>query len=62
MATAGRGWPPWATTAIWWAARSPTSTSARPSEYEATLDQERLFDDLPTDDGQLPFVLTGTVR
>ena len=26
----------------------------RPSAYEATLDQERLFDDLPTDDGQAP--------
>ena len=32
-----------------------------PSEWRATLDQADLFDDLPTDDGELPFVLAGTV-
>ena len=33
-----------------------------PSEWRATLDQAALFDDLPTDDGELPFVLAGTVN
>jgi hypothetical protein len=32
------------------------------SEWRATLDQADLFDHLPTDDGELPFVLAGTVR
>ena len=32
-----------------------------PSERRATLDQADLFDSLPTDDGELPFVLAGTV-
>ena len=32
-----------------------------PSEWRATLDQAELFDALPTDDGELPFVLAGTV-
>ncbi len=32
-----------------------------PSERRATLDQAELFDSLPTDDGELPFVLAGTV-
>lgn len=31
-----------------------------PSEWRATLDQADLFDALPTDDGELPFVLVGT--
>jgi hypothetical protein len=32
-----------------------------PSAYEATLDQEDLFADLPTADGKMPFVLAGSV-
>ena len=32
-----------------------------PSEWRATLDQADLFSELPTDDGELPFVLAGTV-
>jgi hypothetical protein len=32
-----------------------------PSDWRATLDQAELFDDLPTGDGELPFVLAGRV-
>jgi hypothetical protein len=32
-----------------------------PSAWGATLDQADLFSELPTDDGELPFVLAGTV-
>jgi hypothetical protein len=32
-----------------------------PSEWRATLDQAELFDALPTDEGELPFVLVGSV-
>jgi sulfatase-like protein len=32
-----------------------------PSEWQATLDQADLFDNLPTDDNELPFVLAGTL-
>ena len=36
-------------------------TVGEASEYRATFDQADLFDDLPTADGRLPFVLGGTV-
>jgi hypothetical protein len=32
------------------------------SVHTATFDQAALFDDLPTDDGTMPFVLAGTIR
>ncbi len=32
-----------------------------PSRYSATLRDEALLDDLPTDEGSMPYVLTGTV-
>ena len=40
---------------------SPISRSATRATRRATLDQADLFDALPTDDGELPFVLAGTV-
>ena len=59
-ATTGSGWQP--------SARTATSsedisdlTIGLPSRYTATLRDEALLEDLPTDEGSMPYVLTGTV-
>ncbi len=61
MATTGSDWPPSGTTAISSGATSPSSTSDTDSDYTATIDQRAQFADLPTDEGEMPFAISGTV-
>ena len=42
-------------------ATSPTLEIGTASEYTATIDQAAEFVDLPTDDGEMPFSISGTV-